>query len=190
VPLPNKRVQSTSCAGYCMEYHGQREPLKRRDVSHSGVKTVFNLISQSVSLPVVFYDGDEAGLRTLSAKIAGEEATLAVDLSAPECRAWRHYYSDQELNRLWSMLGLKFDFLTGHERLVEPATGRSVYFQPFLVLGQEVSVCFCFDEVSPGHYMYWLLGLLARPLAEDEFRARVKRIERYWSNGRRKQSDG
>jgi hypothetical protein len=26
----------TSCAGYCMEYHGQREPLKRKDVRRTG----------------------------------------------------------------------------------------------------------------------------------------------------------
>jgi hypothetical protein len=27
--LPNKRVQPTSCAAYCMEYHGQRARLTR-----------------------------------------------------------------------------------------------------------------------------------------------------------------
>jgi hypothetical protein len=30
----------TSCAGYCMEYHGQREPLKRRDVMRTRVVVV------------------------------------------------------------------------------------------------------------------------------------------------------
>ena len=29
---PNRRVQPTSCVAYRMEYHGQRAPLKRKDV--------------------------------------------------------------------------------------------------------------------------------------------------------------
>lgn len=141
----------------------------------------FRLVTLQSSHPVVFYDGGEPEFVTLSAKIEGRDVSLGIDLEAVECWHWRHYYNDQELNELWSMLGLKFKFLVNSEVVVEPSAGRQVYFQPFIVGENEISVCFSYAEVSNGHYIFWLVGIVSRPLSQSTFSARVEHVKKYWA---------
>ena len=141
----------------------------------------FDLISLQANHPVVFYDGAEAEVVKLSAKIFGRDLSFDINLSAPECWYWRQYYNDQELNDLWPLLGLRFKFHVNSERVVEPATNRGVYFEPFIVGENEISVCFSYDEVSNGPYIYWLVGIVSRPFQKGEFDARVEKIKKYWA---------
>jgi putative PIN family toxin of toxin-antitoxin system len=54
------RAVRLACVGYRMEYHGQREPLKRRDVRHTGgpaaVDSVAGIVYDTAMVPRVVID--------------------------------------------------------------------------------------------------------------------------------------
>ncbi|OZB75667.1 MAG: hypothetical protein B7X37_01375 [Halothiobacillus sp. 14-55-98] len=140
----------------------------------------FAVLTSSSNHPVKFYDGGDVEKYPLELTFNGHRLNLAVNTLAPECWNWRHYYSDLELNELWPLFGLKFRFLVNEETLVDPALGKPVYFHPFHVEENEISVCYVCDELSNGHFVAWLIGVVVRPIPAQEYSSRIERINKYW----------
>jgi len=142
----------------------------------------FRIVSMHSQSPLTIYDGGEPSPFRVAVEttVGSDTVRIPLDLDAPECAKWRHYYSDIELNELVQTLHLRFKFLANREVVVEPATMQPIYFQPFLLGNDEVSVCFTYDEVSNGHFIFWLVGVLSRPFSESEYAKRIEDIERYW----------
>jgi hypothetical protein len=141
----------------------------------------FRKLLDCIDRPRTVYDGVEVS--ALSIPIPGEGAEtreLTVDLSAPEARAWRHYYTDRELNRLKDELRFGFRFVMSREAAYSPALGESIYLQPSHRYGAEYTVCFSYKEQSAGRYVFWLIAVLRREVERAEFDRRVADINRYW----------
>ena len=141
----------------------------------------FNKIVDYVDRPRIIYDGVEVSV--LNIPIPGGGAgprELAIDLFAPEARAWRHYYNDRELNWLKDELRFDFRFVLNREAAYSRPLGESIYLQPTHRYGAEYTVCFSYREQSAGHYIFWLIAILSREVGAAEFDRRVADIKRYW----------
>jgi len=141
----------------------------------------FRKLLDCIDRPRTVYDGVEVS--ALSIPIPGEGAEareLTIDLFAPEARAWRHYYTDRELNRLKDELRFGFRFVMSREAAYSPALGESIYLQPSHRYGAEYTVCYSYGEQSPGRYVFWLIAVLRREVERAEFDRRVSDINRYW----------
>lgn len=140
----------------------------------------FTLIASYPNAPTVFYDGEERLQFPLTIPLDGRSEVVQIDPLAPECRQWRHYFKDEELNELANLLDLKFEFMMNQETVVAPTSGKRVYFQPIWCRGSELTICYTYDEVSNGHYVFWLLAVLSRNILESEFGNRINNIKAYW----------
>jgi len=140
----------------------------------------FNLIASYVGNSIVFYDGGERERFPLHVKLAEMSIQVEIDPLAPESSKWRYYYHDSELNELTRLLKLQFEFSCNVEAAVDPISRRRVCFQPFWQAGHELSICYTYDEVSNGHYVFWLVAVLSRNVAESAFSDRVAHIKKYW----------
>jgi hypothetical protein len=140
----------------------------------------FATVSSCSNNPVTFYDGAERETFPLGFKLSGCSIELPINPLAPECRQWRHYYNDVELNELSAIAQFKYLFRGNIETAVDRAYGKPVHLQPFLVGEEEISVCFTYDEVSNGHYVFWLIAVVSRRISEGEYLARIDHIKKYW----------
>ena len=141
----------------------------------------FSKVIDHVDRPRIVYDGEEVSVLSIPVPGRGEEPReLTVDIFAPEARAWRHYYTDRELNRLKEELRFGFRFVMNRETAYSLPLGESIYLQPAHEYGAEYTVCYSYREQSAGHYIFWLIAVLRRELAGGEFDRRVADIRRYW----------
>lgn len=143
----------------------------------------FSVLTSSVNDPTKFYDGGDQEEFFLEIPFNGHRLSLGINTLSPECWNWRHYYSDVELNELWALLDLRFRFHVNRERLVDPVMEKVIFFHPFHVEGYEISVCYVYDEVSNGHFVAWLIAVVFRPLALEEYSSRVEKIIKYRHKG-------
>jgi|GEM_PF-3974437 len=141
----------------------------------------FKKVIDHSSHPRVIYDGGEVvnvKVPFIGSNLGTRE--LVINLDAPEMREWRHYYSDDELNQLKDELRFSFKFLLNCEVAYNRAIDHLIYLQPVYKYKSEYTVCFSYDEVSPLHYVFWLISILRREIERAEFDSRVENIQRYW----------
>ncbi len=141
----------------------------------------FKKVIDDSSQPRVIYDGSEA----IEVKVPFIESNFGtrevlINLDAPEMREWRHYYTDGELNQLKDELRFGFKFLLNREVAYNRAIDQLIYLQPVYKYTAEYTVCFSYDEISPLHYVFWLISILRREIERAEFDSRVESIQRYW----------
>lgn len=105
---------------------------------------------------------------------------LTVNFSTPEALAWRHYYTDRELNYLKDELRFGLKFVLNREAAVSQTLDERIDLQPVYKYGAEYTVCFSYREESPGRYIFWLIAILRRELERGDFDRRVEDIRRYW----------
>lgn len=97
-----------------------------------------------------------------------------------EARQWRHYYTDEELNALRRLIALDFRFNLHREWSINSVLRKDIYVQPSARDGDEYSVCYCFDEVSPMRFVFWLVAVLRRSgFSEADYARRIEYINRY-----------
>ena len=139
----------------------------------------FQQIVTFLDAPKVIADGDEVEvIRFALLETGSQEFVLRID--APECRRWRHYYTDKELNALSQMLRFEFRFLMSREEVYHAALGQSIALCPLYEKGSLYTVCYAYTEQSNGHYVFWLLGMVKSEIALPEHTLRVENIKRYW----------
>jgi hypothetical protein len=141
----------------------------------------FRKLIDYVYQPRAIYDGGEVSV--LSIPIPGVDAEtweLTVDLSAPEARAWRHYYTDPELNYLRDELRFGLKFVLNREAAFSQTLDQPIDLQPVYEYGAEYTVCFSYREESWGRYIFWLIAVLRREMERADFDRRVADIETYW----------
>jgi len=141
----------------------------------------FRKLIDNVDRPRAVYDGVEVSALNVPLPGGdGEPRELTIDLSASETLAWRHYYTDRELNTLRDELRFGFKFVLSRETAFSQALDKPIDLQPIHKYGAEYTICFSYWEESPGRYVFWLIAILARSLERAEFDARVADIKKYW----------
>jgi len=141
----------------------------------------FRKLIDHVDEPRAIYNGGEVSVLNIPIPGGGAEPReLTIDLSAPEARAWRHYYTDRELNFLRDELRFGLKFVLNREAAFNRRLDEPIYLQPVYKDGAEYTVCFSYREESYGHYIFWLIAILRRDTERADFGRRVADIERYW----------
>ncbi len=141
----------------------------------------FKKLIDHIDQPCTVYDGDEVARVTIPLPEPGSgKRDLVIDLAAPEGRAWRHYYTDGELNYLKDELRFDFKFLMSRESAFNGVIDQLIYLQPVYEYDAEYTVCFSYKEMSYGHYVFWLVAILKRGMEREVFDKRVADIKKYW----------
>jgi hypothetical protein len=140
----------------------------------------FLLVERHVDSPRVIHSGADVPRLTFEACGSTGEYLLSVDLDSLAARGWRHYYTDAELQALQVLFCWGLRFILGSETAVAVPFGRPVYLQPLYKYRSEWTVCFCYDEVSPLHFVYWLIGVARRNLDRAEYNRRMEELGQYW----------
>jgi hypothetical protein len=143
-------------------------------------KTDFLIVDDHVASPIQIYDGIETAKVKIELINKPEKVTFTVDLDAPAAKRWRHYYTDDELNRLSTLLQFSYKFIMNSEIAVNSSLNQQIYIQPVYKYSKEFSICFSYDEVSPLHYKYWLIAIVEREMTRDDYEQRVEDIKKYW----------
>jgi hypothetical protein len=141
---------------------------------------IFEEIANYSFHPEVIYDGTEtAGVQYTI--LDGENIEILIQLSKEETWAWRHYYKDEELNELAGMFLFSYRFIMGKESAINPVIDGRIFLQPSYINGIEYTICFSFDELHYGHYVYWVTGIAKRAMEATEHSRRVEEIKKYWA---------
>jgi hypothetical protein len=141
----------------------------------------FKKLIDHIDQPRTVYDGGEVERVTIPLPEPGfRERDLVIDLGAPEGRAWRHYYTDGELNHLKDELRFDFKFVMNREAAFNGAIGRLIYLLPVYKYDAEYTVCFSYTEMNYGRYVFWLVAILKRGVGREVFDERVAAIKKYW----------
>ncbi len=141
----------------------------------------FKKLIDHIDQPRTVYDGGEVERVTIPLPELGfGERDLVIDLAALEGRAWRHYYTDGELNYLKDELRFDFKFLMSRESAFNGAIGRLIYLQPVYKYDAEYTVCFSYTEMNYGRYVFWLVAILKRGMEREVFDERVAAVKKYW----------
>jgi hypothetical protein len=141
----------------------------------------FRKLIDYVYQPRAIYSGGE--LSRLNIPIPGgvaEAWELTVELFTPEAGAWRHYYTDSELNYLKDELRFGLKFVLNREAAFSQTINEPINLHPIYKYGAEYTVCFSCREESAGHYIFWLIAILRREVERADYDRRMQDIRSYW----------
>ena len=133
----------------------------------------FKVIKDYVEKPEVIYDG----LETLEVQIEEDEYQFKLDLNNIVVKYWNKYFSDTELSDLKKLLKLDCKFILGKPYLINQKIDQKIYFQIFYKCNYEYTICFAYDEVSAGHYTFWLIAVLNRKITKEEYEKRINGLK-------------
>jgi hypothetical protein len=109
------------------------------------------------------------------------EFRLSIHPDARTLLHWTHYYTDAELDALRDLFHWGLDFGLGRATAVAVPFNRDVHVQPIYKYRSEWTICFCYDEVRPLYYVYWLVGVARRDLTRAEYDRRVAKMDQWAS---------
>jgi hypothetical protein len=170
---------------HCIMYNQYRHFRMRLwpYLSQGDTCMIFKEIANYSFHPEVVYDGTEtAGVQYTVCD--GKDIDILIQLGKEETWAWRHYYKDEELNELADTFRFSYRFILGTESAINSAINSRIFLQPSYINGIEYTICFSFDELSYGHYVYWVIGTAKRVMEASEHSRRVEEIKKYWTSNK------
>lgn len=135
----------------------------------------FRILRNHAREPLLVYDGVESP-RIVVPQADDTGAPMHVELGLAAAWNWRLYYTDADLAKLASLLEFRLGFRLQREIALNAALTLPVAVSPSWKEGSEYSVCFCYDELSPQHFKFWLIGVLIRPMHEQEHQLRIRQV--------------